>query len=92
MRCGVSLGVSSRVEGKTIIEGCADWEYTKAGDSEAAAGTTRTAVPWHRTARRERERAHRNKEEDDTLIFDTILFSTGRWAALNTSGGPTTPS
>jgi hypothetical protein len=66
----------------------------KEGNSEAAAAarTTRTAVPWRRTARREGERARTGTKEErgKHTVFDRILSSTRRRAAFNTSGGPTT--
>jgi hypothetical protein len=56
------VGVSSRAEVKTIIEGSADRENTE-GNSEAEVRIIRTAVPRRRTLRREeRERALKQKK------------------------------
>jgi hypothetical protein len=64
----------SRAEVKTKIEGGADCEYIER--AAKVASTTRTAVPWHRTARR--VSAQKQKKKDgNTLIFDRMLSSGG---------------
>jgi hypothetical protein len=87
--------VSSRAEVRTTIEGGADGEYTRRGRQRGGGGegsTDSSPVASNGKERASASAQKQKKKEGNTLIFDTIPSSTRRWATLNTSGGPTTPS
>jgi hypothetical protein len=84
--------VSSRAEVKTTIEGGPDCEYIRRGRQRGGGGEDNTDSGPVASNSKERARASaqkQKKKEGNTLIFDTMLSSTRRTAALNTSGGLT---